>query len=322
MGSGAATDERWTTPSVPIGHSYSNDFTQLAEDYHGSGILHGPAMVSDEFEADKGDFLKLGYNAEGAGDWYHVASYIVDSAGEITMALNEWGQKTDGWQNLSVEVPKTDTYRFVFVNGTWDKSGFRYAGASMLIDNIKAEDPYVTDDSAVQQLMRSTSYSSSSHEQEYVKDVLVSASDSSNILTDTSRIFNTEYDGKIMVAPTRNLENPVSLGASNNLGPDGTTDHYIVVSKIEEVKSRIDTAKAVAQAQYTVLESAIETATDMRAQFFWGADSISDPEFFADTAYFAKQQIMQDHASAILAQANKSQGGLMKLVDTQILSEA
>ena len=60
----------------------------------------------------------------------------------------------------------------------------------------------------------------------------------------------------------------------------------------------------------------------MRAQFFWGADSISDPEFFADTAYFAKQQIMQDHASAILAQANKSQGGLMKLVDTQILSEA
>ena len=322
LGSGAATDERWTTPSVPTGHAYSNDFTQLAEDYHGSGILHGPAMVSDEFEADKGDFLKLGYNAEGAGDWYHVASYIVDSAGEITMALNEWGQKTDGWQNLSVEVPKTDTYRFVFVNGTWDKSGFRYAGASMLIDNIKAEDPYVTDDSAVQQLMRSTSYSSSSHEQEYVKDVLVSASDSSNILTDTSRIFNTEYDGKIMVAPTRNLENPVSLGASNNLGPDGTTDHYIVVSKIEEVKSRIDTAKAVAQAQYTVLESAIETATDMRAQFFWGADSISDPEFFADTAYFAKQQIMQDHASAILAQANKSQGGLMKLVDTQILSEA
>ena len=321
-GSGAPIDERWTTPSVPTGHAYSNDFTQLAEDYHGSGILHGPAMVSDEFEADKGDFLKLGYNAEGAGDWYHVASYIVDSAGEITMALNEWGQKTDGWQNLSVEVPKTDTYRFVFVNGTWDKSGFRYAGASMLIDNIKAEDPYVTDDSAVQQLMRSTSYSSSSHEQEYVKDVLVSASDSSNILTDTSRIFNTEYDGKIMVAPTRNLENPVSLGASNNLGPDGTTDHYIVVSKIEEVKSRIDTAKAVAQAQYTVLESAIETATDMRAQFFWGADSISDPEFFADTAYFAKQQIMQDHASAILAQANKSQGGLMKLVDTQILSEA
>ena len=76
-GSGAATDERWTTPSIPTDHTYSNDFTQLAEDFHGSGVLHGPAMVSDEFEAQKGDILKLRYKAEGDDDWYHVASYIV-----------------------------------------------------------------------------------------------------------------------------------------------------------------------------------------------------------------------------------------------------
>ena len=125
-----------------------------------------------------------------------------------------------------------------------------------------------------------------------------------------------------MVAPTLNLEKSVSLGASNDLGPDGSTDHYIVVSKIEEVKSRIDTAKAVAQAQHTVLESAIETATDLRSQLFWGADAISDPDFFAETAYFAKQQMMQDSASAILAQANANQGGLMKLVDSPNTIEA
>jgi flagellin-like hook-associated protein FlgL len=321
-GGGAATDERWTTPSVPTGHTYSNDFMQLAADNHGSGILHGPAMVSDEFEADEGDILKLGYNAQGGGDWYHVAAYIVDSGGDITMALNEWGQKTDDWQNLSVEVQKTDDYRFVFVNGTWDQSGGRLAGASMLVDDVKAEDPYTTNDTAVQQLMRSTSYSSSSTNQAFVKDVLITANDSSTSITDTSRIFNTEYEGKIMVAPTLNLEKSVSLGASNDLGPDGSTDHYIVVSKIEEVKSRIDTAKAVAQAQHTVLESAIETATDLRSQLFWGADAISDPEFFAETAYFAKQQMMQDSASAILAQANANQGGLMKLVDSPNTIEA
>ena len=120
-GSGAATDERWETPSVPTGHTYSNNFTQLASDWHGSGILHGPAMVSDEFEADEGDILKLRYNAEGDHDWYHVASYIVDSNDDITMALNEFGNTTGDWQYLSVAVPKTDTYRFVFVNGTWDQ---------------------------------------------------------------------------------------------------------------------------------------------------------------------------------------------------------
>ena len=321
-GSGVATDERWTTPSVPTGHTYSNDFLQLAADNHGSGILHGPAMVSDLFEAEEGDFLKLRYNAQGSGDWYHVAAYIVDSAGAITMALNEWGLQTNGWQTLSVEVPKTDDYQFVFVNGTWDKTGFRRAGASMLIDDVRAEDPYKTDENAVQQLMRSTSYSSSSTDQEFVKDVRITANDSSSSITDTSRIFNTEYEGKIMVAPTLNLEKPVSLGASNDLGPDGSTDHYVVISKIEEVKSRIDTAKAVAQAQHIVLESAIETATDLRSHLFWGADAISDPDFFADTAYFTKQQIMQNNAAAILAQANKSQGGLMKLVDNPNIIQA
>ena len=321
-GSGDPTDERWTTPSIPTGHTYSNNFTQLASDWHGSGILHGPAMVSDEFEADEGDILKLRYNAEGDHDWYHVASYIVDTNDDITMALNEFGKTTDDWQYLSVAVPKTDTYRFVFVNGTWDQSNGLRAGASMKIDDVRAEDAYVTDENAVQQLLRSTSYSSSSTDQEFVKDVRITANDSSSSITDASRIFNTEYEGKIMVAPTLNLEKPVSLGASNDLGPDGSTDHYVVVSKIEEVKSRIDTAKAVAQAQHIVLESAIETATDLRSHLFWGADAISDPEFFAETAYFAKQQMMQDSASAILAQANANQGGLMQLVDSPYTIEA
>ena len=110
-------------------------------------------MVSDEFEADEGDILKLRYNAEGDHDWYHVASYIVDTNDDITMALNEFGKTTDDWQYLSVAVPKTDTYRFVFVNGTWDQSNGLRAGASMKIDDVRAEDAYITDENAVQQLL-------------------------------------------------------------------------------------------------------------------------------------------------------------------------
>ena len=321
-GSGADQDKRWTTPTSPGTHPFANTFEQLSLNHQGSGILHGPATVSDPFAATQGDFLKLGYNAQGAGDWYHVASYIVDSSGTITMALNEYGYETNGEQYLSVEVPKTDTYQFVFINGTWDMSGGRKAGASMQIDDIRAERPYTITDNVVEKIMTSTNYSSSSNDQKYIKNVLVRANDGSNTIRDNSKIFNTEYDDRLMIAPTLNLEKPVSFGASNNLGPGGTTDPYVVVSKIEEVQTRISSAKAAAKAHYAVLESAIDSSTDMRAQFFWGADAISDPEFFADTAYFTKQQIMQDHASAILAQANKSQSGLMKLVDTQILSEA
>ena len=289
---------------------------------HGGGILHGPAAVSDVFAATQGDYLKLDYKAEGDEDWYHVAAYLVDSSDNITMALNEYGKTTNGWNNLVIQVPTSDNYQFVFVTGTWDESQGKKAGASMSIDNIRAENPYKITDEVIQQLLRSTSYSSSSDNQKYVKEVSIKANDGTSEISDTSKIFNTEYDNRLMVAPTLNLEKPVSFGATNNLGPSGAADPTVVVSKIEEVQTRIGSAKAEAKAHYAVLESAIDSSTDMRAQFFWGADAISDPDFFADTAYFAKQQIMQDNAAAILAQANKSQSGLMQLVDSPNVIEA
>ena len=311
-GNGGVDDDRWTTPSVPTSPT---NFEQLATDDYGGAILHGPAMVSDVFEATQGDFLKLGYRATGAGDWYHVASYLVDSVGNITMALNEYGKQTNDWQDISVEVPYSDDFQFVFVNGTWDMSQGKFAGASMQIDDIRAENPYEITESAVQQLMRSVNYSSSSNDQEYVKDVAINANDGTTTLSDTSKIFNTEFEYKIMVAPTMDLERPVSTGASNNLGTDGSRDPYVIVSKVEEVRDRIDLAKAMVRGQYEVLEQAIDAATDVRGEFFWGQDAISNHEAFADTAYFAKQQIMQDSAAAMLAQANINQSGLMKLVD-------
>ncbi len=287
----------------------------------GFGIVHGPAAVSDTFTAEVGDILRLDYTAAGDFDDYHVAGYIFNTTtNAITLAINETGRTGSG--RKSVEITEAGDYRFVFVNGSFDKSGFRGVGADMTIDNIESEKQYSIPDAAVQQLLRSTTYSSSSDNQHYVKDVTISANDGTNTLSDTSKIFNTEYEGKIMVAPTLNLEKPVSFGATNSLGPGGTADPSVVVSKIEEVQTRIGSAKAEAKAHYTVLESAIESSTDMRAQFFWGADAISDPEFFADTAYSAKQQIMQNNAAAILAQANKSQGGLMQLVDSPNVIEA
>ena len=73
----------------------------------------------------------------------------------------------------------------------------------------------------------------------------------------------------------------------------------------------------------SITESEDSLRTDETANLILGEiDAISDPEFFADTAYFTKQQIMQDNAAAILAQANKSQGGLMTLVDSPNTIEA
>ena len=51
-----------------------------------------------------------------------------------------------------------------------DQSNGLRAGASMKIDDVRAEDAYITDENAVQQLLRSTSYSSSSTDQEFLKN--------------------------------------------------------------------------------------------------------------------------------------------------------
>ena len=182
----------------------------------GYGVVHGPAAVSDAFSAEVGDILRLDYTANFIGDDYHVAGYVFNTTtNAITLAINETGRFASG--RKSVEITQAGDYRFVFVNGSFDKSGGFLLGANMTIDNIESEKQYSIPDAAVQQLLRSTSYSSSSDNQHFVKDVSISANDGTNTISDTSKIFNTEYEGKIMVAPTLNLEKPVSFGATNSL---------------------------------------------------------------------------------------------------------
>ena len=49
-------------------------------------------------------------------------------------------------------------YRFVFIVGTFDKTGGLAAGASMKIDNIVAEFPYSISEEAVEALLQSVNY--------------------------------------------------------------------------------------------------------------------------------------------------------------------
>ena len=71
----------------------------------GFGIYHGPAIVSDEFDAYDGQILRLEYTAQGQADDYHVTGYIyeVDGNGnavlengkpKFTIALMETGTRS------------------------------------------------------------------------------------------------------------------------------------------------------------------------------------------------------------------------------------
>ena len=306
------------TGNGPLGNVDPFTFTDEA-----GGVLHGPAIVSDANFLNQGDVLKMDYKADifnsVRGDWYHFAAYLVDENDEITMMIGEYGKTTEGWRTASVDVQKSGNYRLVVVNGSWDQNQDRSAGADINIDNVRVETQLAITDEIAQSVLRSVNYSSSSDNQESVKDLLVTLENSNGdvSLSDNSQIYNvlsSDFNGKVRVAPTNNLENAVSLGASNNLGPNGTTKTSVVTSNIEAVQLKINNARVHAGANYTVFESAIDMATDMRTQFALASGTLSDINFSLESAYLAKRQMMENAAAAVLAQSNRAQEGLLMLV--------
>ena len=109
-----------------------------------------------------------------------------------------------------------------------------------------------------------------------------------------------------MLAPSKDLENAVSLGGSQRTN--------LVTYNIEVAQERINKARVYAASKYAVLESAIESTTDLRSQFEQTTGKLSDINFTLESAHFTKNKMLENAAAAILAQANKNQEGLLLLV--------
>jgi flagellin len=73
-------------------------------------------------------------------------------------------------------------------------------------------------------------------------------------------------------------------------------------------------ARVQAGSQFAAIESAIGYITDLTAQYELGYNIVNDVNFSAETAHLAKNQILQQAATAMLAQANTGQAGLLELI--------
>ena len=60
--------------------------------------------------------------------------------------------------------------------------------------------------------------------------------------------------------------------------------------------------------------SAVQYTTDLTAQYELGYNTVNDVNFSMETAHLAKNQILQQAATAMLAQANEGQQGLLQLI--------
>lgn len=95
---------------------------------------------------------------------------------------------------------------------------------------------------------------------------------------------------------------------------DGKVDSDTVTSKLEAIQSLINTARVEAGSQYAALESSVNYTTDLTAQYELGYNTVNDVNFSMETAHLARNQILQQAATAMLAQANQGQQGLLQLI--------
>ena len=84
---------------------------------------------------------------------------------------------------------------------------------------------------------------------------------------------------------------------------------------IEAVQAKINTARV--QAGLSVCSAwrvLLNYTTDLTAQYELGYNTVNDVNFSMETAHLAKNQILQQAATAMLAQANQGQQGLLQLI--------
>ena len=96
----------------------------------------------------------------------------------------------------------------------------------------------------------------------------------------------------------------------------GTSTVGALTIKIESVQTQLNTARVQAGSQYAAIESALNYTMDLTAQYELGFNTVNDVNFSMETAHLAKNQILQQAATAMLAQANRGQQGLLQLVQS------
>jgi flagellin len=114
-------------------------------------------------------------------------------------------------------------------------------------------------------------------------------------------------EGQLLFSASEGLFELYGSGAN-------ATDTSLLTKQIEDVQKKVNTARVQAGSQYAALESAVTYTTDLTAQYELGFNTVNDVNFSMETAHLAKNQILQQAATAMLAQANSGQQGLLQLI--------
>jgi flagellin len=121
--------------------------------------------------------------------------------------------------------------------------------------------------------------------------------------------FISSATGSTSTGEVQQVANQLTVAAS-----EGRTDSDTLTAKVEAVQALVNTARVQAGSQYAAIESAVNYTTDLTAQYELGFNTVNDVNFSMETAHLAKNQILQQAATAMLAQANMGQQSLLQLI--------
>lgn len=109
--------------------------------------LYGPEVWSEPFDATLGQSVSFDWRATGASDDYEIYAFLV-AVDETSPSVFDYGDDdahtllaygrgdSQGWTTASSVVPAAGSYRFRFVNGSYDGSGGLALGSEMFIDSV------------------------------------------------------------------------------------------------------------------------------------------------------------------------------------------
>ena len=115
----------------------------------GFHIARGPYVVSQAgVSLEAGDSVSFEWFGMAGGDAYDVYAYLVEETTGATVNLinasspnsgtstAQDGLGVNGWITQETTVNTAGSYKFVFIAGTFDRTGFRYSGNGLKIRNI------------------------------------------------------------------------------------------------------------------------------------------------------------------------------------------
>ncbi|MDY0265736.1 MAG: DUF4347 domain-containing protein, partial [Sulfurospirillum cavolei] len=142
--------------------SYALKLTSSMTTLNGYDVVHGPAVYSSAFEASSGDVIYFDWRAYAGGDDFDAFGYIVNvNTGAQIEVLDATGASNTSWATKATTISTSGTYRFVFVNGTYDASGGQAAGGQLYIDNVRVYGTKVND-AVVTSISKLVSFSNTS----------------------------------------------------------------------------------------------------------------------------------------------------------------